>query len=427
MLRVTRQNYDTWLRSTMGCHYEGTTLIVKTGSDLACDWLSTRMRSVIAQSLTAVAGGGVSVRFEPNEMPAPVADEPRQPPLLPRMEAPLNPRFTFDSFLEAGFNQLALRSAREVLDGEGRYSPLLITGAVGSGKTHILHALAHDAAKMRVPFILVGAERFMNDYNTAVQKKDVPAFRSRYRDAEMLLIDDIHLLLGRKATLNELVQTIRSLADRGHIVVVTSDPSRAPANEAERVHNQPFWGLQTHIDLPSVEDRGRFIAAKLVQQGITVPDEVKQYLALRIRTNIRDLEGAVNRLTALAKISHAELNIEFASRALEPFSTPAKDNVVPTPMRLLEAVCQHLGVSLDQLRSAGRARDLAYARHLAMYLLRGESQLTFAAIAQLLNKKDHSTVVHACNQIATQLGVSTSVRADIDAVKSLLTATNTAA
>jgi len=193
------------------------------------------------------------------------------------------------------------------------------------------------------------------------------------------------------------------------------------------VHNQPFWGLQTHIDIPSAEDRGRFIAAKLDQQGITVPDEVKQYLALRIRTNIRDLEGAVNRLTALAKISHAELNIEFAARALEPFSTPAKDNVVPTPMRLLEAVCQHLGVSLDQLRSAGRARDLAYARHLAMYLLRGESQLTFAAIAQLLNKKDHSTVVHACNQIATQLGVSTSVRADIDAVKSLLTATNTAA
>ena len=109
MLRVTRQNYDTWLRSTMGCHYEGTTLIVKTGSDLACDWLSTRMRSVIAQSLTAVAGGGVSVRFEPSELPAPVADQPRQPALLPRMEAPLNPRFTFDSFLEAGFNQLAAR------------------------------------------------------------------------------------------------------------------------------------------------------------------------------------------------------------------------------------------------------------------------------------------------------------------------------
>jgi chromosomal replication initiator protein len=427
MLRVTRQNYDTWLRSTMGCHYEGTTLIVKTNSDLACDWLSTRMRSVIAQSLTAVAGGGISVRFEPSEMPAPTADEPRQPPLLPRMEAPLNPRFTFSSFLEAGFNQLALRSAREVLDGEGCYSPLFITGGAGSGKTHLLHAIAHEASRMRVPFILVGAERFMNDYNTAVQKKDVPAFRSRYRDAEMLLIDDIHLLLGRKATLNELIQTIRSLADRGHIVVVTSDPSRAPANEADRVQNQPFWGLAAHIDVPSAEDRGRFIAAKLDQQGISVPDEVKQYLALRIRTNIRDLEGAVNRLTALAKISRAELNIEFAARAMEPFSTPARDNVVPSPARVLEAVCQHLGVTLDLLRSAGRARDLAYARHLAMYLLRSDGQLTFAAIAQLLNKKDHSTVVHACNQIGKEIGVSTSVRADIDAVKALLNSSATAA
>lgn len=427
MLRVTRQNYDTWLRSTMGCHYEGSILIVKTNSDLACDWLSTRMRSVIAQSLTAVAGGGVSVRFEPSETPTPVTDEPRQPPLLPRLEAPLNPRFTFGSFLEAGFNQLALRSAREVLDGEGCYSPLLITGGAGSGKTHLLHAIAHEALKMRVPFILAGAERFMNDYNTAVQKKDVPAFRSRYRDAEMLLVDDIHLLLGRKATLNELLQTVRSLADRGHIVVVTSDPTRAPANEADRVQSQSFWALMAHIDLPSIEDRGHFIGAKLDQQGISVPDEVKQYLALRIRTNIRDLEGAVNRLTALAKISHAELNIEFAARAMEPFSTPARDNLVPSPARLLEAVCQHLGVTLDQLRSAGRARDLAYARHIAMYLLRGESQLTYAAIAQLLNKKDHSTVVHACGQIGKELSVSTSVRADIDAVKALLNTSTTAA
>src|SRR4029077_10785491 len=126
--------------------------------------------------------------------------------------------------------------------------------------------------------------------------------------------------------------------------------------------------------------------AKLDQQGISVPDEVKQYLALRIRTNIRDLEGAVNRLTALAKISRAELNIEFAARAMEPFAAPARDNVVPSPARLLEVVCQHLGVSLEHLRSTGRARDLPYAPHLAMYLLRGESHLTYAAIAQLLNK-----------------------------------------
>ena len=322
---------------------------------------------------------------------------------------------------------MALRSAREVLDGEGAYSPLFITGGAGSGKTHLLHAVAHEAARMRTPFILVGAERFMNDYNTAVRNKDVPAFRSRYRDAEMLLIDDIHLLLGRKATLNELIQTIRSLADRGHIVVVTSDPSRAPVNEAERVQGQPFWGLATHIDTPSTADRVRFIASKLDQQGVPVPDEVKQYLALRVRTNIRDLEGAVNRLTALAKISRSELTIDFAARAMEPFSAPAKDNVIPTPARLMEAVCRHLGVTCGQLQSAGRARDLAYARHLAMYLLRGEGGLTYAAIAQLLHKKDHSTVVHACNQITKELGLSPNLRADIDAVRAILHSSSTAA
>jgi chromosomal replication initiator protein len=385
------------------------------------------MRSVIAQSLNAVAGNGVSVRFEPHTEAQPDGAEPRQPALLPRLAAPLNPRFTFDTFLEAGFNQLALRSARAVLEGEECYSPLLITGSAGSGKTHLLQAIAHEAARLRLPFILSGAERFMNDYNTAVQKKDVPAFRSRYRDAEMLLIDDIHLLLGRKATLSELIKTIRSLADRGHIVVVTSDPTRAPAGDSERFQSEAFWGLATHIDAPSATDRARFVSAKLEQQGVVVPDEVQQYLALRVRTNIRDLEGAVNRLTALAKISRAEMSIDFAAKAMEPFSTAAKADVIPTPARVLEAVGQHLGVNLDQLRSAARARDLAYARHIAMYLLRGESHLTYAAIAQLLHKKDHSTVVHACNQIARELGLSPNVRADIDAVKSLVHASSTAA
>jgi chromosomal replication initiator protein len=427
MLRVTRQNYDTWLRSTLGCHYDGSTLVVKTNSDLTCDWLSTRMSNVIAQSLSAVAGRGIPVRFEPHTAPLETGDEPRQPPLLPRPDAPLNPRFTFATFLEGAFNQLALRSARLLLDGEGAYSPLYVTGGPGSGKTHLLHAIAHEAAKVRRPFILAGAERFMNEYSTAVQKKDVPAFRSRYRDAEMLLIDDIHLLLGRKATLNELIKTIRSLADRGHVVVVTGDPSRAATSDSERFQGEAFWKLAARIDDPETADRARFVEAKLEQQGVTVPDDVKQYLALRVRTSVRDLEIAVNRLAALAKISRTELSIDFAARAMEPLSAPTKDNVVPAPQRILDAVCEHLGFNVAQLRSPGRARELTYARHLAMYLLRGESGLTYAAIAQCLDKKDHSTVVHACNQISNDLGNSPNVRADIDAVKALVHRQTTAA
>jgi chromosomal replication initiator protein len=429
LLRVTRQNFDSWLRNTVGLRYEETTLVVSAPNDLTCDWLSTRMRAVVAQALTNAAGPGMRVRFEPAE---PVvkddATQPLQPSMLPSNPTPLNPRFTFSNYLEANFNRLALTSARELVDGEDcHYSPLFIAGASGVGKTHLLHSIAHAGYARGINLLLVSAEQFLSEFTTAVRAKNGAAFRSRYRDLDMLLVDDVHFFLGKKGTLKEFYQTVAGLHDQGRRVAVAGDLS-AMNGEAERFQSHLQWGLVANIEQPSVEDRVRFVDAKARAQGAVLPMEVQHYLALRVRSSLRDLEGAVNRVTALARILREEITIDFSAKAMQPMTVAApesKPTVAPT--ELIDAVCRHLSLSPGEISSDKRARALTYARHVAMYLLREDASMTYTAIAHLLHKKDHSTVVHACSNLQSQLKVSPEVRADIDAIRALLHLPTTAA
>ena len=421
LLRVTRQNYETWLKSTVGVRYDGTTLVVAAASDLACDWLSTRMRSVIAQAIATVAGPGMTVRFEPAEGLGRDGPAPLQPSLLPRTQTPLNPRFTFASFMESEFNRLALTAAQDIAGkDDSAYSPVFITGSTGMGKTHLLHAIAHEAVANGHRTLLVSAEQFLNEFTTAIRSKTGAAFRARYRELDLLLMDDVHLLIGKKATLNEFYQTLAGLHDQGQRVAVAGDPS-AMAAEAERFQSHLRWGLVARMEQPSAEDRVRFVHAKAQAQGMVLPEEVQHYLALRVKSSIRDLEGAVNRVTALARISLEPVSIDFTARALQPVSVLVQsDRTAIAPTDLLQAVCRHLMLSPEEISSQKRDRSLTYARHVAMYLLREDAGMTYSAIARLLGKKDHSTVVHACTQLTRELPFSPPLRADIDAIRASL-------
>ncbi|HEX5370074.1 MAG TPA: DnaA/Hda family protein [Dehalococcoidia bacterium] len=424
MLRVTRQNYDTWLRHTVGKEFEGTTLVVAAANDLACDWLSTRMRSVVLQSLTAVAGPGLRVRFEPTE---PVvmsnAGEPMQPSLLPRHQhAPLNPRYTFATLYEGGFNRLALTAARAITSQDsGYYSPLFVSGSSGNGKTHLLNAIAHEAAAQGIAFLMVSGEQFLSEFTTSIRNRGGAAFRARYHEADLLLVDDAHFLIGKKATLNEFYQTVAGLQDRGHRIVVSGDLS-AMNGDAARFTGHLRWGLVAAIEAATVEDRARFVEMKANVQGIDLPDEVTHYLALRVKTSLRDLEGAVNRVIALARISlDPAITLDLAAQALQPFSEAGfNDEHRVEPAELVSAVARRLCVTPVEITGPKRDRALTYARHVAMYLLRHDLGMTYAAIAQLLGKKDHSTVVHACNQLTRDLEGSPELRADVDAVRTAL-------
>ena len=424
LLRVTRQNYDTWLRNTAGLRFEETTLVVVAPNELACDWLSTRMRSVVAQALTAVAGPGLKVRFEPpNEaMPSCLMPAELQPSLLPRLTMPLNPRFTFSSFLPGEFNKMAYIAAVDVANGAGSpYSPLYITGPSGSGKTHLLHAMAHEAYASRVQVMMATAEQFVSEFTSAIRNRTGAAFRARYRETAMFLLDDAHQLLGKKATLNEFYQTLAALHDQGSMVAIAGEATGLNANDNERFQSQLRWGLVATIGSPTIEDRIRFIEAKTATLGTDLPEEVQHYLALRVRSSIRDLEGAINRVTALARISTEPMTIDFAARALQPIHPVAGEAPRQiAPSALLQAVCDHLNIGIGEITGARRNRELTHARHVAMYLMRQDAGMTFAAIARLLGKKDHSTVVHACGSIEREIGQSPTLRADLDAIRAII-------
>jgi chromosomal replication initiator protein len=386
------------------------------------------MRSVIMQALTAAAGPGLQVRFEPFEaITAEGGYLALQPALLPGAPTPLNPRFTFATYLEADFNRLALTAAQHVAgEPASSYSPLFITGGSGSGKTHLLHAVAHAAAAQGTRLLLANADQFLSEFTTAVRNRSGAAFRARYRDVDLLLIDDVHLLLGKKATLNELYLTIADLHDHGRRAVVAGDLT-AVNGEGARFRDQLCWGLVASIEQPSAQDRVRFVHAKASLLGADLPEEIEHYLALRVRSSVRDLEGAVNRVTAIARITREPLTIDFAAKALLPVTTLPAAQPSTTPSEIVDAVCRQLAVAAAAIMSQRRDRDLTYARHITMYLLRQQLGLTYAAIAHMLGKKDHSTVVHACTQIHKELGLSTTLRADIDAIMDRLSRHNDAA
>ena len=420
LLRVTRQNYETWLRNTVGLRFDATTLVVGAPNELACDWLRTRLRTVIVQALAAVAGPGLSITFEVIDSPEVRERPPRQPSLLPPITPPLNPRFRFETFLQMPSNELAHNAAQGIIEGDHTcYSPLFIAGTSGGGKTHLLHAIAHEAVRQQRRFVLVSAEQFLNDFTSALRTKTGAAFRARYRDIDLLLVDDVHLLAGKRATTSEFYQTVAGLNDEGKNVVVTGD-LLAQNGEAERFQTELRWGLVAHIEPPSTEERVRFVQLKSNAQGIELPEEVQHYVALRVKSSMRELEGAVNRVAALVRISKEPVTIDFAARALQPLGLQSSSQPQVQPTDLLQAVCRHLELAPDDVRSQSRDRALTYARHVAMYLLRHDGGLTYNAIAGLLNRKDHSTVVHACNQITNELSQSPPVRADIDSIRASL-------
>jgi chromosomal replication initiator protein len=423
LLRITRQNFDSWLRNTTGLRFEETTLVVATPTELAKDWLSTRMKTVIQQALTTVAGPGLKLAFEVHSLGSGSGpDGPLQPTLIPAHSTPLNPRFTFASFLPGNHNRLALVAALDVCAEDGSiYSPLFITGASGSGKTHILHAIAHKTYKEGQRTLLVTGEQFLSEFTGAIRSHTGPAFRSRYRELDILLVDDVHALLGKKATQAEFFQTVAALHDLGRRVVLTGDQIAVTTGAGARFASQLHWGLVARIEEPAIEDRVRFLFEKTGCQGVNLPDEVLHYLALRVRTSLRDLEGAINRVLALARISDEPMTIDFAARALQPLDQAPLDSPPDLqPLQVVKAVCDHLGVALKDLSSTGRTREITYARHIAMYLLRQDAGLTYASIAQILGRKDHSTVVHACRQLGMEIVSSPPLRADVDAVRSTL-------
>ena len=322
-------------------------------------------------------------------------------------EAGLNPRYTFDTFVKGASNQFALAAAQRVAETPARsYHPLFVYGSAGLGKTHLLHAIGHYVHHHYRHYVVryVSTESFMNEYVDAIRSNSMAGLRRRYREVDVLLIDDVQFLEGKEGLQEEFFHTFNSLHGANKQIVLSSDrmPDAIPTLE-ERLRGRFKWGLITDIQPPDLETRLAILRNKSERDRVEVPAETLEFIASNISTNIRELEGALIRVTAFASLHDRPITTELAQHLLSDLLSDTVQRP-RTDMQLLQEIADILGFEVDALRGKSRQRPLVTARQIAMYVFRDLTDLSYPSIARLFGGRDHTTVIHAVEKIQRQMG-----------------------
>ncbi len=433
-LQMTRATFDTWLRGSQVISREGDTLVVYVRHAYAVDWLQNRLLPVIKRTLQRHAGPDADVVFTAR---APDHEDPLMliPETVPQEEevrhsgqarrtngrpsTDLNPHYTFDSFVVGANNRLAHAASLAVAENPTHaYNPLFIYGGVGLGKTHLLHALGHEAQVRGRSILYVSSEWFTNDLINAIRAQDTEEFRTKYRNNDVLLVDDIQFIAGKERTQEEFFHTFNALHGAGKQIVVSCDrPPKSLVALEDRLRSRFGWGLIADVQPPDFETRIAILRAKAEGCATQLPDQVLAHIARKIPSNIRELEGALNRVVAHANLMHLPLTVEMAQQVLESILAHAADL---SPERIVSAVAQHYNLSEEQLMGRSRARAVSVPRQLAMFLIREETGASLPQIGQILGGRDHTTILHGCEKIGAQIETDEQLRRNWLAIKQML-------
>ncbi len=426
-LELTRATYETWLNDARLVAYEDGAFVIGVANTYARDWLEHRLRPVVLRILTRLAGRTVAVRFVVWEAP-PAEPEPQSLALLrPVDEKPvrangatvnsLNPSYTLDTFVVGPGNRLAHAACQAVAERPASaFNPLFLYGGVGLGKTHLLHAIGHIGRADGLRVLYVSAETFTNDLIEAIRARTTDAFRETYRTVDVLLIDDIHFIAGKESTQEEFFHTFNTLHGNGAQIVISSDrPPRSMALLEDRLRSRFEWGLMVDIQPPELETRVAILQQKAAQRGARVPDEILYLIAEHIRSNIRELEGGLNRVLAMATLTAQPLTPDLVLTTLAEMTACTRPEA--TAQTIIETVSGFYHLTPEELCSSSRTRRIARPRQIAMYLLRQETESSLSAIGRMLGKRDHTTVMHACAKIAAMIDESTAFRREIQSIR----------
>lgn len=434
-IHVTRPNYDTWLKNTTGLRFDGGTFVVGVPTEFVKEWLSTRMGSLVSQTVGGILGQPLEVTYEivgTNGHSASNGHAGASMPLSnghaaqavisrPHISVQLNPRNTFRNFVVADSNRIAAAAAACAAENPGQdYNPLFVYSTPGLGKTHLLQAIALTATQGGHNALYVTSEQFTNDFVTAIAQGRADEFRRRYRSVQLLLIDDIQFFAGKNRTQEEFFYTFNDLHSAGCQLVVACDRPPASLNGLEgRLCSRFQWGLIADIQPPDEETRLAILMSKSASLGVTLPEGVAHLLAARATDNVRELEGFLNRVIAFARLTNAQLSLGLAERALAaltPSPTPCDD-----PQAITNSVANYFNVSVQALTGKSRAKPIAEARHVAMFLLREDADLALKQIGLILGHRDHSTIIHGINKITRLLSTDPQLSAHISDIRSSLT------
>lgn len=415
---VSEQTFRTWLEPAVPIEFTGDRLVVRVADQFAADWNDSKFSTLLRALAPVALGHPCDVVFRPDE-------ERQQRPQIDLFSearpaqgrsvssatvAPPKPilsaRYTFDQFVIGKSNEVAAAAAYAVSQAPGKvYNPLFIYGTTGVGKTHLMQAIAHELLES-TPTLRVsnlGAEQFTNEYVNAIQTRTTNDFRRRFRETDLLLIDDVHFLKGKEATQEEFFHTFNTLYENGRQIIMTSDrpPSEIPGIEA-RLVTRFQWGMVADIELPDLELRIAILRkkAEIDQLQRTIPDEVIRFLAEHIRSSVRELEGAVIRLLAYSSLKRKDITIALAQEALRDKLRRDENGTLSelpaiTPERIQEIVASEWGVTSEGLRSKTRTKTLTIPRQAAMYLCRELLGLQLVEIGHRFGNRDHSTVIHS--------------------------------
>jgi chromosomal replication initiator protein len=425
-LQMTRATFDTWLKSTYPVTYEDGTFIVATHSGYAKDWLENQLLTLVKRTLTRIVGRTVEIKFIVRARPTGEMDPG---PLLPRNGnersvraiqdlGGLNDRYTFETFVVGNSNRMAHAAAMAVANHPAeRYNPLFLYGGVGLGKTHLLHAIGHLPRRQGRRVVYVSTEEFTNDLVNAIRSHTTEDFRNKYRVADVLLIDDIQFIVGKESTQEEFFHTFNALYTSNRQIVITSDrPPRAFTALEQRLCSRFEWGLIVDIQPPDFETRLAILRNKAERQPQAVPDEVIEFLASKIRSNIRELEGSLTRVIAYAKLMERPLTIPTAQIALQDLmAEPAP----PSLNVILNAVASFYRTHAEELAGPRRSQQIALARQVAMYLMRKEAGASLSQIGQVLGDRDHTTILHGYEKITRLVEEDDQLRRDLFAIREL--------
>lgn len=414
--------FNTWIKSIEPVTMNNNTIFLKVLSDFNKGILESRYSVLISNALLEITKKEYELKFiTPQEEESIKLTTTQQ--LIQQEEqtnSPLNPKYTFDTFVVGNGNRFAHAGALAVAESPAKaYNPFFIYGGVGLGKTHLMHAVAHYilSENPNQKVLYVSSEKFTNELINAIKDDKNEEFRSKYRNIDVLLIDDIQFIAGKERTQEEFFHTFNALYEANKQIILSSDKPPKDINTLEeRLRSRFEWGLIADIQAPDLETRVAILRKKAQLENLSVPNEVMIFIADKIASNIRELEGALNRVIAFATLHNAELNVELATEALKDILSAPKARVINSTM-IQEIVARYFDLKQEEFKSKKRNREVAYPRQIAMYLCRDLTDMSLPKIGDDFGGRDHTTVLHACEKINEEIQNLPETRRTIEELK----------
>ena len=429
---ISKVSYIAFLKNLTPLKMENDTIVIQAEDKIVIDIIEKKYLKTILIAITEAMGESYDVRFvleDEDHMdhhqqvsPADIADQKFNDD-----PSTLNDRYTFETFVVGNNNKFANAAALAVAEAPAEaYNPLFIYGGVGLGKTHLMHSIGHfilnESNNMKV--LYVSSEKFTNELITSIQNNKNESFRQKYRNIDVLLVDDIQFIAGKERTQEEFFHTFNTLYEAKKQIIISSDrPPKEIETLEERLRSRFEWGLIADIGAPDFETRMAILKNKAELENLNLEDDVLQYVANNIKSNIRELEGAVNKIVAYSRLVHlgkSTITKRIAEDALKDLISPQEDNVV-TPELILEVVSEHYNITTADITSKKRPRDIAYPRQIVMYLCRKLTDASLPKIGAILGKRDHTTVLHGYDKINKDVVKDATLKNSIDILTKKIT------